>query len=382
MKKRKILVLLAATEMPWLIDAVHDALRSLDKRVFAVQVYVLQFHPQESISRCSEEEGLSWNVLRVNSWLFQLARWFHHVTGLPFLLRYLGGGIQGTYSVGMGINGGNRMDLLYYNAARIDKRMLWLHADLQSFAWFRQRVAGENSEITPFERRLDKTDWLLAGSSQVYRAIGKGLERMQDLRLVYPPVDRYRVQSRSERSTIVRMDSHVFNMVAVGPLSPVQGFDLLLTALTLVKRNYPRFHLYLVGEGKLLDFLRLHCLDEGLSDYVSFLRKVANYQALIKRADLFVNSSYTESYPIPLIEALHLGKPIVATKVAGNEELLEKGTFGLLCHPDKDALSEAILRMIGDPELRKRYAQLSGKRSVQILHQANRYGLEDFLLKY
>lgn len=94
------------------------------------------------------------------------------------------------------------------------------------------------------------------------------------LRLAYLPLDINRVLARSRQASVVRMELQLVNMVAVGELSPAQGFDLLLAALPLVKRIYPRFHLHLVGEERVLDFLLAQYLKAGLVEQVTFLGEV------------------------------------------------------------------------------------------------------------
>lgn len=374
---KKVLVLVLAEEKPWVVNALLDALRGLDKKRFEVHLHVLHTRRKLVVPVCSQEVGFHWKEVWVHPLAFGAAQWLHRVLGISTFLRYLGRQLRGNYAIGMGINGGALMDLLFLSSAKIKRRMLWIHTDLQAFAWFRQRVADHISEQTAFERRLARADVVLAGSRLVYRACKYGLGLRSALQLLYPPLDRERVLSRSRRPCVVRMEPQVFNMVAVGELSPAQGFDLLIEALALVKRDYSRIHLYLVGEGKLKEFLKEQCMELGLSEQVTLLGTVDHYQVLIGRADLFISSAYSESYSLPLVEALLLGKPVLATHVAGNVEVLENGIFGLLCHPDKDALADAIKRLIADSRLRKQYAQQALHRAAQIPYHSSIYALED-----
>ncbi len=88
--------------------------------------------------------------------------------------------------------------------------------------------------------------------------------------------------------------------------------------------------------------------------------------ALVGDADIFVLNSTYEGLSHLLIEALALGKPIIATNVGGNPELIEDGKNGLLVPlGDREALTDAIMHLLKTPqhqELLGKNARISAKR--------------------
>jgi glycosyltransferase involved in cell wall biosynthesis len=84
---------------------------------------------------------------------------------------------------------------------------------------------------------------------------------------------------------------------------------------------------------------------------------------LLRRTRVYVQPSYQEGMPNSVLEAMAAGLPIVATRVSGNVDLVHDGENGFLVPPgDKDALAQAIRRLLEDPELASRM----GERSRQL----------------
>src|SRR5207248_935896 len=89
-------------------------------------------------------------------------------------------------------------------------------------------------------------------------------------------------------------------------------------------------------------------------------------------ASLFVQSSLTEGVSLTILEAMARGLPVVATRVGGNPEVMVDGVTGLLvpsAAPEK--LTEAILRLLGSPEQRRRFGE-AGRRRVEEVFDVRR----------
>ena len=104
---------------------------------------------------------------------------------------------------------------------------------------------------------------------------------------------------------------------------------------------------------------------------VELLGARSDVDALMRQADLFVNCSLWEGFPISLIEASMSGLPIVATQVAGNREMVVPGLNGQLVPPsDPAALARAIADLLSDET---RYAAMSR----DALETARRFSIEN-----
>lgn len=153
--------------------------------------------------------------------------------------------------------------------------------------------------------------------------------------------------------TAPRNDPEV-HIVAVGRLSAEKGFAGLIDAVAALGAD-SRARLTLVGDGPLRVELDAQVARLGLGDRVTFLGRLPEVETLraIADSDLLVLSSFMEGLPIVLMEAMALGKPVIASRVAGIPELVRDGDTGLLFAPsDWDGLAEALRTLVDDSALR------------------------------
>ena len=119
----------------------------------------------------------------------------------------------------------------------------------------------------------------------------------------------------------------------VGRLSEEKGQDLLIRAVADLAGQYEGLELLIAGRGPCEGALRELAGRLGLNDRVHFLGYVEDMPALYAEVDLVVQSSLTEGLPNVILEAAHLGLPIIATDVGGTREVIEHGTTGWLIAP-------------------------------------------------
>ena len=131
------------------------------------------------------------------------------------------------------------------------------------------------------------------------------------------------------------------HLLAVGRLANEKGFDLLLEAFAVVRRQFPNATLAIAGIGpsdaalkSLRDFLRLR-------ESVRFLGQIASPAEYFKGASLFVLSSRHEGMPNALLEAAAAGLPLVALPASGGLVDLLRGQPGVWIAPKISAESLA-----------------------------------------
>jgi glycosyltransferase involved in cell wall biosynthesis len=106
----------------------------------------------------------------------------------------------------------------------------------------------------------------------------------------------------------------------------------------------------LIGDGPLRAELEALTADLNLTDRVRFLGSRDDVAALLVAADVAVLSSRSEGLSLALLEAMAAGKPVVATRVGGNPEVLTDGETGRLVPPaDPEALAAALLEVLDQP---------------------------------
>jgi len=166
-----------------------------------------------------------------------------------------------------------------------------------------------------------------------------------------------RRQSTADAKLALGFPPDEFLIGAVGRLSPEKGFDLLLRAVRSLRDRGSNVRLVIVGEGD--DRPRLEALRAGLGleGAVRFAGWQSDAKLYFEAMDLFVLSSLREGLPNVLLEAMALGVPCVATRIAGVPKLIEHDASGQLVEPgDAAALADGIFRTIGHSELCSRYA--------------------------
>jgi glycosyltransferase involved in cell wall biosynthesis len=122
----------------------------------------------------------------------------------------------------------------------------------------------------------------------------------------------------------------------------------LIDAMTTVQEEFPDAVLLIAGDGPDRDALERFS-HARLKNGGLLLGPLPHSDtlALIRDADIFVLNSTYEGLSHLLIEALALGKPVIATNVGGNPELVEDGKNGLLVPAgDRTALAEAIVHLL------------------------------------
>ncbi|MBI3921841.1 MAG: glycosyltransferase family 4 protein [Armatimonadetes bacterium] len=149
--------------------------------------------------------------------------------------------------------------------------------------------------------------------------------------------------------------SFVFGMIA--QMVPWKRHDLFLAAASEIAVRYPHARFWIVGDDVFADHpdyvasLRAQSSSPALSGKVSFLGYREDIEAVIAGLEALVLPSDAEPFGRVLIEAMAMGKPVIATRAGGPPEILEEGHHGYLTNPgDRNELYQAMARMIEEPE--------------------------------
>jgi glycosyltransferase involved in cell wall biosynthesis len=141
----------------------------------------------------------------------------------------------------------------------------------------------------------------------------------------------------------------------VGRLQAVKGHRLFLESARRVLAKKPEAKFWIVGEGELRGELQAAASQWDLTHAVTFLGYRNDPRNVMTSSDVVVCASSYESFPQSSLEALALGRPLVATSVGGLVEVVRDGETGILVPPgDPDSMAAAILRLLDDRELARR----------------------------
>ena len=139
-----------------------------------------------------------------------------------------------------------------------------------------------------------------------------------------------------------------------GRITHEKGAELLADAFAAARERDPRLHLALAGGGPEEGLVR-----ERLGDGASFLGWLEGVELAraYASADMFLFASATDTFGQVILEAQASGLPVVAVARGGPAGLIEDRTSGLLCEPDTEALSRAIVELADSPLLRRKLAR-------------------------
>jgi len=159
-------------------------------------------------------------------------------------------------------------------------------------------------------------------------------------------------------------------LLAIGRLVAQKGFDRLLRALPAVVAAHPQVSLEVIGEGPDRPLLEGLAVELGLQERVQFHGFVdrARVPDFLSRAGIVVAPSRFEGLPYALLEAAAAGRPIVATRLGGIEQVVADGQTGILVEGEAvdrqpALLSGAITSLLADPE-RARSLGAAGRERV------------------
>jgi glycosyltransferase involved in cell wall biosynthesis len=159
----------------------------------------------------------------------------------------------------------------------------------------------------------------------------------------------------------------------VGVFEPYKGHTYLLEAIPLVKKKFSNVRFVLVGDGRTKKELEKLVQSRGLSEDVIFAGYYPQDQIIdvVGAFDIFVLPSLHEGFPYAILDAMLLGKPVIATEVGGIPEQINNGVSGILLPPrDSEALANAII-----------YLLTNEKKAKEMGLEARKKVRNDFTLK-
>lgn len=152
-------------------------------------------------------------------------------------------------------------------------------------------------------------------------------------------------------------------VIAVGRLDYQKSFDRLIQVWDKVHQQMPEWRLDIFGQGEWKDMLQRMIDERGLEASVNLNAPTKDIGKEYSESSMIVMSSHYEGFPMVMIEAMACGLPAVCFDFkCGPRDIIIEGENGLIVPDgDIDGLAEAMIRLMGDDDLRKRMGENAKK---------------------
>jgi len=185
------------------------------------------------------------------------------------------------------------------------------------------------------------------------------------LEVVYSSVDLARLDVEPLSRTELGIPEGVPLLVSAGALGGHKDHETLVAAMALVRRNLPTARLVIAGEGELRPQIEARIAELGLGGCITLLGHRKDAPRLIRAADAYVSSSWSEGLGTSILEALACRTPVVATLAGGADEMVKPGETGYLA-PNRNpgALAKAIVESLGNRDQARAMAE-KGRKLIE-----------------
>jgi len=141
-----------------------------------------------------------------------------------------------------------------------------------------------------------------------------------------------------------------------------KGCEHFVDAASIVLRTHRDVHFVLIGGGELDEKIRCQIKSLGIADNVTMLGHRDDTDKIYPVLDVFVLSSLWEGHPYALLEAMAAGRPVVASRIPGIEEVVQEGVTGFLVDiEDAQDIARKLVALLDNPALRDAMGRRGGE---------------------
>jgi len=139
--------------------------------------------------------------------------------------------------------------------------------------------------------------------------------------------------------------------------SKVKGIEILIRAFKDVLASRPLAKLLIVGDGQYRKYLEYYAKKEGLEKKVIFTGNMDNPFIALSVCDIYCHISLNEALGIAPLEAMAIGKPVIASNDGGLPEIITNGFDGILVNSDAESVTKAIVCLIENPSFIRKLSE-------------------------
>lgn len=222
---------------------------------------------------------------------------------------------------------------------------------------------GIERRLKKLGKRLNNYDKIVVISDEMKKEAIEMFPFLKDkLIRIYNSFNFEEIYKKSEENIEKELEGKY--ILAIARLEETQkDFTTLIKAYSKIA-NEVEENLYIIGDGRHREQLENLAKELNLNERIKFLGFKTNPYPYLKRANLFVHSSKFEGFGLVILEAMILGKMVIATNCpTGPSELLDNGKNGILVEVGNvDEMAENMKKILLDRELQNMYLSNTKKK--------------------
>jgi len=130
-----------------------------------------------------------------------------------------------------------------------------------------------------------------------------------------------------------------------------KGAKILISSLKLLLNKNPHTVLVLTGDGSFSNEVKSFAENMNLSEHVIFTGYLSDPFVPLAMCDLYTHVSLADGLPLSLLEAMVMGKPILASNIGGIPEAIDDGVNGVLVEPYEEQIQVKIEYLMSNPNV-------------------------------
>lgn len=208
------------------------------------------------------------------------------------------------------------------------------------------------------------TDLLITINEEDYEA-SLGFYAKRNVKINGIGVDTAKFKKDTTENNSLKNEFHLpdnaITLLSVGELIPRKNHITIIKAMK--KIGISNSYYFIAGDGELMEDLKKSILDLKLENQVFLLGYRTDISRLCNSADIFVMPSVHEGLSVALMEAMCCGKPVIASKIRGNVDLIDEGKGGFLSPTfNADAYVKKMRKLALSKDLRDKFGDYNEKK--------------------
>ncbi len=234
-------------------------------------------------------------------------------------------------------------------------------------AHVRQEI--ESAKVRRYQ--LNHAEAVIAISRQIEQALIAGGVSVKNVRTLYSGIDLSKKQSTHDIQAVrqkIGLPNGAVLLGTVANLFPRKGYEVMLRALPAIVHAVPMVHYVIVGsdDHDYADRLKRLAQELKIADRVHIVGFQDPVQPFLAALDLYVHPALMEGFGIAVVEAMAMGKAVVATTTGGLPEVVAQGETGLLVPPgDVRSLAAAVVSLLEDKARREQMGRSGSARAQE-----------------